>query len=150
MCTSNLWDLHARFTRCAHSWDSQCHVHEMCTLNSWDFHAMFADFGEKTEKSSNKERKKKKYRGRDIEIRTTDTDKSWGHMAGVWIPITHINVIWVWQSACNPNIWEQRQNLTSWLARLAKSSSSRVRKKPWSVSKADSLSGKTPVNSFSA
>lgn len=59
MCTSNLWDLHARFTRCAHSWDSQCHVHEMCTLNSWDFHAMFADFGEKTEKSSNKERKKK-------------------------------------------------------------------------------------------
>lgn len=129
--------VNAMFTRCAHL----THGSSMLCLLT---------LGRKQKRAVKEERKKKKYRGRDIEIRTTDTDKSWGHTAGVWIPITHINVFWVWRSACNPNIWEQRQDLTSWLPRLAKSSSSRVRKRPWSVSKADSLSGKTPVNSFLA
>lgn len=66
MCTPNLRDFHALFTRCAHS-----------THGPSGLFAEGLTLGKK-QKTAVKEERKKKHRGRDTEVRVADTDRSWG------------------------------------------------------------------------
>ena len=114
---------------------------EVCTSNLWDFNATFAEelTLRRKQKRTVKEGKKEETNTEAETLKSGQQAQAGDIRTGVEIPTTHIHIIWVWWSAYNPNVWKPRQDLTSWPGRLAKLSGSRGGKKPWSVSKVDSL-----------